>query len=193
MEVTAMKHIKLLSILLVFVFVAAFQAPAMVPAARAAGTADLAAAGSPIALTITNPLPKATTVTLTGPKSYTFAVPKGATITKNIEAGKYKYSYQGCLNKAKKGNLKVKGTTAALKIPPCKMAIWSWYNEDDSKPATIKLSGWVSYSVTIGPGQVQTVSWVADTYQFTLTACGKTFNERVKVQGKKSWIIYACK
>jgi hypothetical protein len=192
MEVTAMKHIKLLGILLVFVFVAALQAPVMLPAARAAGTADLAAAGSPIALTITNPLPKATTVTLAGPKSYTITVPQGGTITKNIEAGKYKFSYQGCLNKAKKGNLKVKGATAALKIIPCKMATWSFFNADDTKPATMRLSGWVNYSVTVGPGQVQAVSWVADTYQFTLIACGKTYNEKVKVQGKKSWIINAC-
>ena len=193
MEAYAMKNLKLFSVFLVLVFVAAFLAPAMVTPVQAAGVPTMASASSSITLTIANPLPKATTVTLSGPKSYTINLPKGATINKTIDPGKYKYSYLGCLNKAKKGNLKVKGDTATLKIVPCKMAYWSWYNEDNTKPATIKLTGWVNYSVTIGPGQIQTFSWVADSYQFTLTACGKTISEKVKVQGKKSWIIYACK
>jgi len=187
-----MKNIKLFSVFLVFVFVAAFWAPAMVTPGQAAGLPTMASASSSITLTITNPLPKATTVTLTGPKSYTINLPKGATINKAIDPGKYKYSYLGCLNKAKKGNLKVKGATATLKIVPCKMATWSFYNADDSKPYTLSLKGWVSYSVTVGPGQVMIFSWVADIYQATEKACGKTNNFPLKVNGKKAWMIYAC-
>ena len=167
--------------------------PALAKTNRVAELQSATAASTSITLTITNPLPKATTVTLTGTKAYTINVPQGATITKTIDPGKYKFSYQGCLNKAKKGSLKVKRATATLKIPPCKMATWIWYNEDDSKPATIRLRGWMNYSVTIGPGQVMSFSWVADKYQATLTACGKTYDGTWKVKGKKSWIIYACK
>ena len=188
-----MKNIKLFSVFLVFVFVVAFRAPALVTSGQAASPQSLAAADTSISLTITNPLPKATTVTLTGPKSYTINLPQGATVTKSIEPGKYKYSYLGCLNKAKKGNLKVKGATATLKIVPCKMATWSFYNADDSTPYTLSLKGWVSYSVTVGPGQVMIFSWVADAYQAVEKACGKTFNFTWKVNGKKSWIVYACK
>jgi len=187
-----MKNLKLKTLLLVLVFVVALQAPAMVTPGRAAELPTSVSASGPVTLTITNPLPKATTVILTGTKPYTINVPQGATITKTIDPGKYKYSYQGCLNKAKKGNLKVKGATATLKIAPCKMATWTWYNADDSKPATIRLKGWVNYSVTVGPGQILSFSWVADKYQFTLVACGKTYNETLNVKGKKSWIVYAC-
>lgn len=116
----------------------------------------------------------------------------GATITRSIDPGKYKYSYLGCLNKAKKGNLKIKGAAATLKIPACKMAAGFIFNADDSRPATIRLKGWVSYSVTVGPGQIKQFSWVADQYQYTLLACGKTYNCTLKVKGKKSLIIHAC-
>lgn len=188
-----MTKTRIVTIILLTAFVVAFQAPAMLTTTRAAELPATEAAVSSITLTITNPLPKATTVTLTGKKSYTINVQQGATITRTIDPGKYKFSYQGCLNKAKKGNLKVKKVTATLKIAPCKMATWIWYNADDSRPATIRLKGWVNYSVTVGPGQVLAFSWVADTYQATIVACGKTINETWKVKGKKSWIIYACK
>jgi hypothetical protein len=183
-----MKKTRYLIITLVLMLLVTSWSPELVTT----GWAAPALASNPITLTITNPLPKATVVTLTGTKAYTISVPQGATITKTIEAGKYKYSYQGCLNKAKKGNLKVKGATAALKIAPCKMATWVWYNADDSRPATIRLKGWVNYSVSVGPGQVLSFSWVADTYQATFVACGETYNETWKVKGKKSWIIFAC-
>ncbi len=187
-----MKNLKFKALFVVLMFVVALPMPAMVTPGQAAELPDLASASGPITLTITNPLPKATTVILTGTKSYTISVPQGATITKTIDPGKYKYSYLGCLNKAKKGNLKVKGAIAALKIAPCKMATWIWYNADDSRSATIRLKGWVNYSVSVGPGQVLSFSWVADTYQATFVACGETYNETWKVKGKKSWIIFAC-
>ena len=188
-----MNKIRFLNIAVVLVLMVTCWSPAFAKTGLTSKQESTASAGTSISLTITNPLPKATTVTLTGTKAYAINVPKGATVTKTIDPGKYKYSYQGCLNKPKKGNLKVKGTAAALKITPCKMATWIWYNADDSKPASIRLKGWMNYSVTIGPGQVVSFSWVADNYQATLTACGKTYNDTLKVKGKKSWIIYACK
>jgi hypothetical protein len=193
MEDDAMTKTSFVTIFLLTAFVVAFQAPAMLTTTRAAELPAETAAGSPIALTITNPLPKATTVILSGAKAYTINVPQGATITKTIDPGKYKYSYQGCLNKAKKGNLKTKGATATLKIAPCKMATWVFYNADKSQPYTLRLNGWVDYNITVGPGQVLRFSFVADTYQATERACGETYNFTWKVNGKKSWIIYACK
>jgi hypothetical protein len=166
--------------------------PAVSTTGLAAGPAAPALAKTPITLTITNPLPKATTVNLTGAKPYTINVPQGATITKTLEPGKYKYTYLGCLNKAKKGNLKTKGATAALKITPCKMATWSFFNADDTHYSTLRLNGWVDYSITVGPGQFIRVSWVADTYKVTHNWCGKTNNFTWKVKGKKNWIIKPC-
>lgn len=187
-----MKNLKFKALFVVLVFVVALPMPAMVTPGQAAELPALASASGPVTLTITNPLPKVTTVTLTGTKPYTINVPQGATITKTIEAGKYKYSYQGCLNKAKKGNLKVKGATAALKIAPCKMATWSFYNSDKSHPYTLRLNGWVDYSVTVSPGQLVQFSWVTDDYQATENWCGKTYNFTWKVKGKKGWIIKPC-
>ena len=187
-----MKNLKFKTLFFVLVFVVALKAPAMVTPGQAAELPALASASGPVTLTITNPLPKATTVTLTGTKPYTINVPQGATITKTIDPGKYKYSYQGCLNKAKKGNLKVKGATAALKIAPCKMAMWSFYNSDKSHPYTLRLNGWVDYSVTVSPGQLVRFSWVTDNYQATENWCGKTYNFTWKVKGKKGWIIKPC-
>ena len=182
---TKARTTQLIFVVLVLVsFAAAFWVPAQT---------SLAAAAGPVTLTITNPLPKATTVTIDGARDYTIYVPKGATITKTIDAGKYKYSYLGCLNKPKKGNLKVKGSAAALKIPACKTATWVFFNEDATKPATISLQGWMTYNVTLPPRTLVTFNWVADKYQVTVRACGKTYNESWNVKGKKGWVIYACK
>ncbi len=184
-----MKKIRYLIISLVLMLLVTSWSPELVMT----GWAAPASASTPITLTITNPLPNGTTITLTGAKPYSVYVPQGATITKTIEAGKYKYSYLGCLNKAKKGNLKIKGANAALKIAPCKMAMWTFFNADKSQPYTLRLNGWVDYYVTVGPGQIQRFAFVADTYQATEKACGKTYDFTWKVKGKKAWIVYACK
>ncbi len=168
-------------------------APALATTNVAANPASAdAAVTGPITLTINNPLPKATTVTLTGPKTYTIYVTKGATITRTIDAGKYKVSYAGCLGKPVKGNLKVKGIVATLNIKPCKMANWIWTNPKNSSYVTIRLNGWVSYNVSLAPGQTVRVSWVAGKYDVTFKHCGKTFNEKWNVSGKKSWIWLPC-
>ena len=187
-----MKTLRILSVLLALVLAFPAWAPAMANTGLAASSQSQAAAGTSITLTITNPMPKDTTVSLTGKKAYTIPVPKGATITKTLDAGQYKYSYKGCLNKPKKGNLKVQGGVANLKIQPCKMANWTFVNRDRSQPVTIKLKGWVNYSEYIGPGQTKTFAWVADTYQVSIVACGRTYKDNWKIKGKKAWEVYAC-
>lgn len=192
MEEDTMKNMRLLIKVLSILSLMAFQLPGMVTPSLAAEPQASVAAAAPIALTITNPLPKPTTVTLTGNRSYTIYVAAGATITQNIDAGKYKFSYPGCLGKVKKGNLKLKKTTAMLKITPCKMANWSFRNADDTMPTTITLRGWVNYTAIIPPGQTMRYTWVADTYSAVVVACGETYNETWKVKGKKAWLIFAC-
>jgi len=187
-----MNRPKFVKICLTIVLALSFQAPGMVTLSRAAELPAITSSAAPITLTITNPLPKATTVTLTGTKPYTFYLPAGTTLTKTIDPGKYKYSYRGCLNKAKQGNLKVKKAGATLKIAACKTATWYFYNADDSMPYTLNLRGWMSYSITVYPRQAVWFSWVADTYQVIERACGKTYNFTLKVKGKKGWIIRAC-
>jgi hypothetical protein len=193
MEEKAMKTLKVLTVLLALVLVFTAWAPAMAYTTSIASSQNQAAAGTSVNLTITNPTPKEITVTLTGKQKYTITVPKGATINKKLDAGQYKYSYKGCLNKPKKGNLKIQGGAATLKIAPCKMANWTFVNRDLSKPVTLKLKGWVSYSEYLGPGQTKTFAWVADTYDVSIAVCGKTYNETWKIKGNKAWEIYACK
>jgi hypothetical protein len=189
-----MKKYKLIPVLLALVLAFSTWMPALATSNVAANPASVnAAASGPINLTIKNPLPKATTVNLTGTKTYSIYVVAGGTVTKTIDAGKYKYSYAGCYGKAVKGNLQVKGTTSLLKIKPCKMANWSWTNPSSSSFVTIRLKGWVNYNVSISPGQTVKVSWVAGTYQITLKHCGKTYNDTLKVSGNKRWIFYPCK
>lgn len=152
----------------------------------------ISAAATQMTLTITNPMPKGTTITLSGPRSYNISVGPGGSVSQLIDAGKYKYSYAGCLGKVKTGNLKSKGATASLAIPPCKMATWVFFNPDKSQPVTITLRGWVNYSETVGPGQIKAYSWVAGNYQMTIRRCGKSSTFPVNVKGKKSWVFYTC-
>jgi len=188
-----MKKFKVIPVLLALVLAFSSWVPALATDVVAASPENLVAATSgPITLTITNPMPKATTVTLTGTKSYNILVPKGATITKTIDAGKYKYTYAGCLGKLKKGSLKVKGTTAALKIAPCKMAKYGFFNTDKTHTYYVKLKGWVSYSESVGPGQIKIFSWVAGTYQVTETYCGHTNTFTVAVKGNRGILLRPC-
>lgn len=177
-----MKKRSLAAIILVLALVLAAWVPGQ----------TISAAATQMTLTITNPMPKGTTVTLSGPRSYTISVGPGGSVSQAIDAGKYKYSYAGCLGKVKTGNLKSKGGTASLAIPACKMANWVLYNSDSSQSVTLTLRGWVNYSETIGPKQVKVVSWVAGSYQATLRRCGVSVTLPLSVKGKRAINFYAC-
>lgn len=182
-----MKISKKLAILLLAILILSSWAPAQ------AATGASAPASGPIVLTIVNPLPKATTVTLTGPQALTIRVSEGGSVQRTISAGKYQYSYQGCLGKTKTGNLKIKGATGTLSIPACKMATWVFYNLDKKTPFTLTLKGWMTYNVTVAPGGMQIFNWVAGEYDATVKVCGRTYYETWKIKGKKGWDIFACK
>jgi hypothetical protein len=143
-------------------------------------------------LTITNPLPVSTTVTLSGTKNYSIYIAKGGKVERKIDAGKYKYTYNGCLGKKKTGNLKAKAGIATLAIPACKTATWTFTNFDKTKSASLALRGWVSYYETILPLQTKTVSWVVDDYETTIRECGFTYSFIWKVRGKKWWWFRPC-
>lgn len=188
-----MKKMRIFVVLLALVLVFSSWAPALATNAVNTNPQSAAAASTgPLTLTIKNPLPKATTVTLTGPKTYNIYVNAGATLTKTIDAGRYKYTYAGCFGKMQKGNLKVKGTTADLKITACKMANWRFTNFTSSY-VSIRMKGWVNYFVSIAPGQTVKVSWVSGTYQATLKFCGKSVDTAWKVSGNKGWYFPPCK
>ncbi len=185
-----MKRMDILGLMLVFVI--AFTSFAPAPSSLVV-TAVEAASTTPINLTITNPLPKATTVTLDGTRSYTIYLPKGAIITKKLDAGKYKFTYNGCLGKKKTGNLKVKAGVSTLLIAACKTATWVFVNPSShTQTVTISLRGWMSYNESIAPGQTKVFSWVVDTYEVTLKHCGTTYNETWRVKGKKGWVFRTC-
>jgi hypothetical protein len=144
---------------------------------------------STVGLTITNKMPKATTVNLTGASNYTIYVNTGATVTKNINGGAYKYSYAGCGGKIKKGALKIKGSTASLVIPACGMLTLTIVNQT-SQAFSWKLTGWMNYNINVGAGQTKTVQLVSGTYDGEMKVCGKTYTAKWKVgKGKKTWLI----
>jgi hypothetical protein len=169
-----MKKTPIVSLILVLILVIAAWAP--VEAADA------------VPLTITNPLPKSTVVTLDGAKDYTFNVGAGQTINKTIEKGNYKVKYQGCLGKLTTTNLKFKGGMYELKIKPCKTVKWVIVNPS-STTFTSNLKGWMSYKISVGPGQTKTYTLVAGPYEFK-NACGsETWSGKTKVGANKTWVM----
>jgi hypothetical protein len=163
----------------------------LAPAPIAAGSLTYSqgpAAATPatyITLTITNNMPKPTTLTLSGTAGYTIYLANGASTTRKIAPGRYKYDFAGCLGKVKKGNLKVKANVATLTIGACKVATILLINFDKSRSASVSLKGWMSYNESIGPRQSKIVSWVADNYAAKVRFCGFTFNMDLKVRGRK--------
>lgn len=170
-----MKKTSLLSISLVLLLVFTTWAPVF---AQATG----------VPLTIKNPLPKSTVVKLDGVKDYSFTVGAGQTVNKTIDEGKYKVKYEGCLGKQAKGTLKLKGGRYELNIKPCKMVKWTITNVSSTN-FTSELKGWMSYRMTVGPGQSKTFELVAGPYTFK-NACGSSsWSGKVKVAGNRSWVM----
>jgi hypothetical protein len=65
----------------------------------------VAATGTNVPLVITNSMPKATVITLTGPSSLTVNVQPGQTLKKSIPKATYKSTYAGCTGKKMNYNL----------------------------------------------------------------------------------------
>jgi hypothetical protein len=170
-----MKKTTIFSMGLVLLLVFATWAPAIAQAT-----------GAP--LTIKNPLPKSTVVNLDGAKDYSFTVGAGQTINKTIDKGNYKVKYVGCLGKPTNTNLKLKGGKYELNIKPCKMAKWTIVNPS-SKTFTSELNGWMTYRMTVGPGQTKTFDIVAGPYDFKNACGGDTWTGKVKVGGNKTWLM----
>jgi hypothetical protein len=182
-----MKKYTIFCLFILFALVVTSWAPAQATTVSPAKPAAVDAASAP--LTITNNMPKATTVSLKGPKDYSFYVTQGATINKNIESGTYKYSYAGCGGKVKKGNLKAKKGVYALVIPACPSMTWT-INNLSSKPFSVKLTGWLNYNVYVAGGQSKSYTIVSAKYDATMTMCGTTASGTMKFgKGRTTWTI----
>jgi hypothetical protein len=174
-----MKKTTILALFLMLTLVFSAWTPAAAFPGQVAANTATTMAGIP--LTITNPMPKATTVTLEGPKKYTFNVPAGGTVNKSIDKGNYKYKYEGCGGKQTSGVLKQKAGTYALNIKPCKIAKWILYNGTKTTTYTLQLKGWMSYKFVVPPGNMKTVEIVAGAYDFTASCGSESWSGKVKV------------
>jgi hypothetical protein len=153
------------------------------PVAASPGTIEAVTAGTTagLPLTITNPMPKPTTVSLEGPQKYTIKVAAGATVNKTIDKGNYKYKYEGCGGKPTSGTLKQKAGAYTLSIKPCKITKWVLYNGTNATTYTLQLKGWMNYKFFVPPGNMKTVEIVAGTYDFTASCGSESWSGKVKV------------
>lgn len=176
-----MKKNTLITLLILF----AIAASAWTPANAAASTT---ASSSGETLTITNPMPKATVVTLRGSADYTFTVPANQTITKTIPKGSYRYKYLGCQDKTFSGILPYKNGSYVLDIKPCKVInlhIFSPFATDYIST----LKGWMNYQLNVRAGQWETFNVVAGTYYLKYTCGTKSWEGKVRLQKNILWVM----
>jgi hypothetical protein len=175
-------------LLTVFILLAILYS-AWTPAAAASGQAETATAGSGVTLTISNPLPKATVVTLRGSDDYTFTVPANQTVTKTIEQGKYRYKYNGCLDKKASGILTYKDGKYELDIPACKtvkVRIINPYAAD----FTSTMNGWVNYNINVPAGTIKIFDVIAGRYLLSYTCSnGYSWSGKVKLSRNVTWAM----
>jgi hypothetical protein len=119
---------------------------------QAAGSAAPADPQTGAKLMIDNKSGAQVTVTLTGPRTYTFHVGPGKT-NQIIERGKYKYEFVAC-GATKKGSLSATPSAVKLAIPKCVTANVSVQNETGSN-LFLSLSGTANYSFTLVPGKTK--------------------------------------
>lgn len=150
--------------------------------------AAASAAASGETLTITNPIPKAVVVTLRGSKDYTFTVPANQTVVKTIDQGKYRYKYQGCLDKTYAGILADKNGKFVLDIKPCKMIRLSIFNPFFTD-YTSTLKGWMDYQLDVRAGQWEDFQIVAGPYWLSYTCGTKHWEGKVRLQKNILWVM----
>lgn len=165
---------------------------AWTPAAAASSApAESITATAGVTLTITNPLPKATVVTLRGSNDYTFTVPANQAVTKTIEQGKYRYSYKGCLDKKAAGILSQKDGKYELDIPACKTITMRIINPHTAN-YTSTMTGWMNYTINVPAGTIKSFAIVAGPYQLDYTCSnGSTYrwSGKVKLSKNITWAM----
>jgi hypothetical protein len=174
--------------LLTLIIALAIFCSAWTPAAASTGQADtvVAAAATGVTLTIANPLPKATVVTLRGANDYTFTVPAGQTVTKTVAQGKYRYKYTGCLDKKASGILPYKEGEYTLDIKPCKMINLRIINPFATNYVS-EMTGWINYKINVPAGTIKTFSIVAGRYWLSYTCGSKGWEGKVKLLKNTTW------
>lgn len=109
------------------------------------------------------------TVTLTGPRTYTFLVGPGKT-NQIIDRGKYKYEFVAC-GATKKGTLSATPSAVKLAIPKCVTSNVTVQNETGSN-LFLTLSGTGNYSFTLAPGKTK-IQVNKGKYEYRVSgACG---------------------
>jgi hypothetical protein len=179
-----MKKTNLIALCLALTILLSAWTPAAVSTSQALAAATTTAA----ALTITNPLPKATVVTLTGANNYTLYIQANQTKNFTLETGAYHYKYQGCLDKTFSGKLAYQDGKYVLNIEPCKMINLKIINPFfDKYVSTMK--GWMNYQITVKPRTTKSFSVVAGPYWLSYTCGDKSWEGKVLLRKDKFWIM----
>lgn len=137
--------------------------------ALGAGSAAPAQPAEGSKLMIDNKSGSQVTVTLRGPKTYTFVAPPGKT-NQIIARGKYQYEYVAC-GGTKRGSLSAAPSAVKLLIPKCVTANVSIQNETSSN-IFLTLTGAGNYSFTLAPGKTK-IQVNKGKYEYRVSgACG---------------------
>jgi hypothetical protein len=170
-----------------FILAILFSAWTPVQASAASGST---AAGD-IPLVITNPLPKGVTVTIKNKNtSLTYYIPTGGLRTKTLPKGKYRYQYQGCLDKKYSGVLPYKNGQYVLDIKLCKMIELTIYNPFfDTYRSTMQ--GWVNYEINLKPKQYKTFEVAAGNYylKYTCTPSNNNWEGKIRLKKDRFWVM----
>ena len=180
-----MKKFPLLTLLLTLAVLGSTWTPVSAATGQAMG---IVTAATTATLNITNPLPKATVVTLAGTNDYTFTVPANQTIYKTIAKGSYRYKYTGCLNKKSSGILPYKDGVYELDITPCHMITLRIINPhlNDYKST---MRGWVNYDINVPARQIKSFNIVAGPYWLNYTCENDGWEGKVKLNKNITWVM----
>jgi hypothetical protein len=165
-----MKKLNLFSISLALILLFSSLVPTTAFASSEAQNVVAAASPNSI-LTITNKSIAMVTVTLTGPRSYTFYAQVGK-MTQEILKGTYKYSYQACGLKFS-GTLKATAAKSRLPIAACKTTNLVILNFTDAT-VTLSLVGPATYYYTIPPHSSVRAKILRGTYSWSGVCNGRS-------------------
>lgn len=181
-----MKKFPLLTLFITLAILCSAWSPAYASTGQAEGASGTANTAT---LKITNPLPKATVVTLRGSNDYTFTVPANQTVTKTISKGNYRYKYNGCLDKKYSGILPYENGLYTLDITLCKMITVRIINPflDDYKST---MQGWINYEINVPARQIKSFEVIASVYWLDYT-CGsdQSWEGKVRLQKNITWVM----
>jgi hypothetical protein len=141
-------------------------------------------------LSVKNSAGTSVTLTLTGPKNYTFTVPNGKS-NFEVEQGNYTYSYSACgAEQSGKVNVKKSGANLKITCPKAKSGGKAAKVTVDNRTGgwiTLKLYGPQEYNFNLAPGTTK-IEVAKGKYTYTVWGCGgASLSGTKKLNGSLIW------